>query len=56
MFDKMTLEELVRHEGYDCSCGKHHSCGLDYLKIGRGAIVRVAEMVAAMGKKKPFVV
>ncbi|MBR4888898.1 MAG: sn-glycerol-1-phosphate dehydrogenase [Clostridia bacterium] len=56
MFDKMTLEQLVRHEGYDCSCGKHHSCGLDYLKIGRGAIVHVAEMVAAMGKKKPFVV
>ncbi|MBR6791205.1 MAG: iron-containing alcohol dehydrogenase [Oscillospiraceae bacterium] len=56
MFDKMTLEELVRHEGHDCSCGKHHSCGMDYLKIGRGVIVHVAEMVAAMGKKKPFVV
>lgn len=56
MFETMTLEELVRPEGYDCPCGKHHACGLDYLKIGRGAIAHVAEMVAALGKKRPFVV
>ena len=52
MFETMTLEELVRPEGYDCPCGKHHACGLDYLKIGRGAIAHVAEMVAALGKKE----
>ncbi len=56
MFENMTLEELVRPQGYDCTCGKHHVCGLDYLKIGRGAIACVAEMVAALGKKRPFVV
>ena len=54
-FDKMTLEELVRAEGYDCDCGKHHVCELKYLKIGRGAIASVPEMVAALGSKKPFV-
>lgn len=55
-FDKMTLEALVRPEGYDCACGKHHVCALQYLKVGRGAIVHVADMVAAMGRQKPFVV
>ena len=54
-FDKMTLEQLVRAEGYDCSCGKHHVCELKYLKIGRGAIASVPEMVAALGSKRPFV-
>lgn len=55
-FDKLPLEALVRPEGYDCACGKHHVCELKYLKIGRGAIAGVPDMIAAMGKKKPFVV
>lgn len=55
-FDKMSLEELVRPQGFDCECGKHHVCELQYLKIGRGAVEHVPDMVAAMGKKRPFVV
>ena len=55
-FDKMDLEQLVRAEGYDCDCGKHHVCALKYLKIGRGVLANVPEMVAALGCKKPFVV
>ena len=55
-FDKMTLEQLVGAQGYDCDCGKHHRCYLKYLKIGRGVIACVPEMIAAMHCKKPFVV
>ena len=55
-FDQMPLEALVRPEGYECDCGKHHVCGLKYLKIGRGVIGDVPEMVAALGCKRPFVV
>lgn len=55
-FDKMTLNELICEAGHDCECGKHHVSALQYLKIGRGAIACVPEMIAAMGKKKPFVV
>lgn len=51
-FDKMTLEQLVRPEGYDCDCGKHHVSPMEYLKIGRGVIVYVPEMIAAMHRKK----
>ena len=55
-FDKMSLEALVRPEGHDCECGKHHVCELKYLKVGRGVIRHVPDMIAALGKKKPFVV
>ena len=55
-FDEMTLAELTRAEGYDCECGRHHVCALKYLKIGRGVLADVAEMVVKMGCKKPFVV
>lgn len=55
-FAKMSLEELVRPEGHDCECGKHHLCELKYLKIGRGVIAETPNMIAALGKKKPFVV
>jgi AraC-like DNA-binding protein len=55
-FANMTLAQLVRPEGYACSCGRRHVCALKYLNIGRGIITEVPEMVAAMGRKKPFVV
>ena len=55
-FGKMSLSELIRPEGYKCSCGKTHVCALKYLNIGRGIVAEVPKMVAAMGRKKPFVV
>ena len=55
-FGKMTLSELVRPEGHACSCGKTHVCALKYLNIGRGIVGEVPKLVAAMGRKKPFVV
>ena len=55
-FGKMTLNELVRPEGYDCGCGKHHVCALKYLNIGRGAIREVPEMIRAMGHEAKNVV
>ena len=55
-FGSMTLSELIRPEGYKCTCGKRHVCGLKYLNIGRGIVSEVPKLVAAMGKKRPFVV
>ena len=55
-FGNMTLSQLTRPEGYACSCGRHHVCALKYLNIGRGNIREVPKMIAAMGRKKPFVV
>ena len=55
-FGKMTFTELVRPEGHRCACGKTHVCALKYLNIGRGIIAEVPKMIAAMGRKRPFVV
>ena len=55
-FDRMSLEELIRPEGFDCPCGKHHVCAMDFLAIAPGAVNRTAEMVRAMGCQKPFVI
>lgn len=52
----MTLEELLAPEGHDCACGKHHSCGVRYLKIGRGAAAYLPEGMKTIGVKRPFVV
>ena len=54
-FDKLTLEELVQAGGHECACGRTHVCELKYLKIGKGAINDVANMIRAMEKQRPFV-
>ena len=54
-FANMPLEELVRPEGFDCACGKHHACAMDFLKIGPGAIRHAPDMVRKMGCEKPFI-
>ena len=55
-FAALPLEQLIRPEGYDCACGKHHACALDYLGIGRGRIRETADMVRRMGCRRPFLV
>ena len=53
---EMTLDEILDRAGHDCSCGKHHSCELKYMKIGKGVVKYLPEGMAAIGVKKPFVV
>ena len=55
-FREMTCEELVCPDGWECSCGRRHLCAMEYLKIGRGVVELVPEMIRTMGKEKPFVV
>ena len=55
-FATMTLDELLKDGGWDCECGKHHSCGLKYLKVERGAVRYLPEALARFGLKKPFIV
>ena len=55
-FGNMSLSGLIRPEGHACACGRTHVCALKYLNIGRGIINKVPRMIAAMGRKKPFVV
>ena len=55
-FATMSLDELLKDGGWDCACGKHHSCGLKYLKVERGAVRFLPEALAQFGFKKPFIV
>ncbi len=52
----MTLEELIRPEGFDCACGRHHRVGLRFVRIGRGAVAALPEALRAVGVRKPFIV
>ena len=53
---EMSLEEILRGEGIACACGKTHTCGLRYLKVGRGVLEKLPEGMAMIGVKRPLVV
>ena len=56
-FDKMTLEELTRKEGYEgCSCGRKHECAMEFVAVAPGALSRTAEMVRTLGASYPYIV
>lgn len=54
-FTKMSLEELLSPQGFECACGKHHKAGLKHLALGKGAISRLPDFLPALGIKRPFV-
>ena len=55
-FEGLSLNELMRKEGFECECGRHHGVDCDYLTIGRGAIEKLPEALKAVGGKRPFIV
>lgn len=55
-FSVMTVERLLRSEGWLCACGRRHQAGLQYLKVERGAVRRLPEALSRLGKKRPFIV
>lgn len=40
----MEIQELLK--GIDCTCGKHHSCDIDFIAIERGAIDHLTRLCA----------
>ena len=55
-FSKLPIGQLLRKEGFECRCGKHHAVDLDYLDISAGAIDRLPEVISLLSVKKPFIV
>ena len=53
---EMSWEELLAPEGYACSCGRVHRCGLKLLRVGRGAVTALPEALEALHIQRPFVV
>ena len=54
-FTKMSLEELLSPQGFDCACGRHHGVGLRHMKLGKGAVGALPGFLKALGVKRPFV-
>ena len=53
---ELTTQELIAHEITDCACGREHRAGIRYLRVGRDATRHLAEGLAAIGCRRPFVV
>ena len=43
----MQINELLK--GADCSCGRHHSCAIDYVAVEAGAISHLRELAKDYG-------
>ncbi len=54
-FANLSIEQLLG-PGFDCACGRRHSCDLRILKSGAGAINTLPIVVRELEMKKPFVV
>jgi len=54
--EKLSLEALLNPEGFECPCGRRHRTDLRYLKIGRGAVEALGELLEALGCKRPQLV
>ncbi len=52
----MTFDELLRPEGYQCSCGRFHGCTLRKLLIGRGVIRQLPGLLKEAGIRRPYLV
>ena len=50
-----TIDELIRPEGFSCSCGKDHKAGIPFVRISSGALSSVPEALALLGKHHPMV-
>ena len=50
-----TLEELIRPEGFSCTCGRVHRSAIPNINIGSGVLASVTEALTTLGKNHPMV-
>ena len=56
VFDLMNPEELIRPEGFSCSCGRQHRAEIRFLRIAPGALSEVTKALSVLGCSRPMVV
>ena len=54
-YAKMSLSDLLKHNGFQCACGKVHSAGVEQVIIESGALKKIPGLVCAYGAKRPFI-
>ena len=55
-FSAFTLQELLRPEGFDCSCGRRHATGLGHFHLGKGVLALLPQVLQKAQVRRPFVV
>ena len=56
-FAKLSIEKLLRPEGFECACGRHHDAApLKEVIIRPGAIEDIPALLGRLGIKRPFLV
>lgn len=55
-FSALTLEELLRPQGFDCPCGRRHATGLGEFCLGKGALAQLPRVLRKLHVRRPFVV
>ncbi len=55
-FATASFDALLAKEGQPCACGMRHQTELRILKIGKGVLSALPEVLASLGKKRPYVV
>lgn len=56
-YRNLSIEELLRPEGFDCACGRHHTAApLKEVVIRQGAIDDLPAILAKLGFKRPYLV
>ncbi|HHT07457.1 MAG TPA: sn-glycerol-1-phosphate dehydrogenase [Clostridiales bacterium] len=55
-FSQMNLAELIRPQGHECSCGRHHHAGARYIKIGSNALDALPGFMKELGVRRPFII
>ena len=55
-FSALPLSDLLRPEGFPCSCGRVHRVSLQFVEIASGALNRLPEILHKVGIRKPYLV
>lgn len=55
-FANLPIGELIKKDGFDCACGKHHAVDMEYIDISPGAVSRLPRALEKLSVKKPFLV
>lgn len=52
----LPLEELLKKEGIDCSCGKRHVSPVDQVELGKDILWKIVSMAESCNMKHPVIV
>ncbi len=55
-FSKLSVEELIQGDCFECECGRHHQVKLRHARIGAGAVTCLPEVLTELCASRPFVV